>query len=375
IVVPSERVVVALNAPPIGGLDFVIVTFVPPVFVSVNDFEAVPPAATLPYSSASGVIFSTPGLPAEPTSATEDGPTFVSSVSSPLKLPSAVGSKVTCTVTASPAARTLPASGAPVTKNGAPGATTLLIVNGAPPTLRNVAAEEILPPTVVPPNDSSTGEASTLASAGWPVPCSEKVVVPVLVSTLSVVACRPDFVGLKVTGTWSVCPAPIVAGTAGLVVPMTNCELPVEMAFTVTALFAVSVIVFSLDWPSVVVGKVVEGPLSGGVTGEPNANTFPSRLPTNSLLAPTPGVPNLDPVPIGALQRSTGFPFTGTGSYARSWAPSPVPFGIHSLHTSADPEVVPSEVMTGAPVPKPQASEEVACSDSVGLPSPLTPYW
>src|SRR6185437_16045681 len=143
IVVPSERVVVALNAPPIGGLDFVIVTFVPPVFVSVNDFEAVPPAATLPYSSASGVIFSTPGLPAEPTSATDDGPTFVSSVSSPLKSPSAVGSKVTCTVTASPAARTLPASGAPVTKNGAPGAATLLIVNGAPPTLRNVAAEEI----------------------------------------------------------------------------------------------------------------------------------------------------------------------------------------------------------------------------------------
>ena len=93
---------------------------------------------------------------------------------------------------------------------------------------------------------------------------------------------------------------------------------------------------------------------AAGVTGEPKPITLPSRVPTYSLPAPTPGVANFEPVPIGALQRSTGLPLTGTGSYARSCAPAPVPFGIHSIHTSAEPEVVPSEVMTGAPVPKPQ---------------------
>ena len=63
-------------------------------------------------------------------------------------------------------------------ENGAAGWTTPSIVSGAPPTLRKVAAAESLPPTVVPPNDSTVGEASTFASAGCPVPCSEKLIVP-----------------------------------------------------------------------------------------------------------------------------------------------------------------------------------------------------
>ncbi len=38
IVVPSGSEVVAAKAPPLGGLDFVIVMFVPPVLVTVKDF-------------------------------------------------------------------------------------------------------------------------------------------------------------------------------------------------------------------------------------------------------------------------------------------------------------------------------------------------
>ena len=36
---------------------------------------------------------------------------------------------------------------------------------------------------------------------------------------------------------------------------------------------------------------------------------------------------------------------------------------------------MPSEVITGALEVKPNASDEVACNDSVGWPLPETPYW
>ncbi len=84
---------------------------------------------------------------------------------------------------------------------------------------------------------------------------------------------------------------------------------------------------------------------------------------------------NFADVPIAALQRSTGLPPTGTGSYARSCAPTPVPFGVQMIHTSAEPAFVESEVITAALELKPKASEEVPCSDSVGWPVPDTPYW
>ena len=43
---------------------------------------------------------------------------------------------------------------------------------------------------------------------------------------------------------------------------------------------AVSVSVFWLLLAIVVVGKLVAEPVSAGVTGEPNASTLPSRVPT-----------------------------------------------------------------------------------------------
>src|SRR5436305_9287883 len=131
---------------------------------------------------------------------------------------------------------------------------------------------------------------------------------------------------------------------------------------------------FSECAPSVVGGNSSGEPLSGCFTGEPNASTWPSRVPTYRRPSPTPGVPNFTAVPIGALQRSGGLPSTGTGSYARSCAPSPPPFGIHSVHTSAEPAVVPAEVITGAPEPKPKASDDSPASDSAGEPPPETPY-
>ncbi len=59
---------------------------------------------------------------------------------------------------------------------------------------------------------------------------------------------------------------------------------------SVRALFAVNVSVCFELLPTVVVGKAVVGPLRTGVTGDPNASTLPSRLPTYNLPAPTPGM-------------------------------------------------------------------------------------
>ena len=42
-------------------------------------------------------------------------------------------------------------------------------------------------------------------------------------------------------------------------------------------------------------------------------------------------------------------------------------------HSSAEPEVVPSEVTTGAPVENPKASLEVPARASAGAPDPSTP--
>ena len=48
---PSCSAVVAVNAPPKGGLDRSIVTVVPPAFVIENDFVAVLPTAIEPKST------------------------------------------------------------------------------------------------------------------------------------------------------------------------------------------------------------------------------------------------------------------------------------------------------------------------------------
>ncbi len=53
---------------------------------------------------------------------------------------------------------------------------------------------------------------------------------------------------------------------------------------------AVSVSVPWLLLPIVVVGSVSAEPLSTGVIGDPNPRTLPSRVPTYSRPAPTPGV-------------------------------------------------------------------------------------
>ena len=79
-----------------------------------------------------------------------------------------------------------------------------------------------------------------------------------------------------------------------------------------SALLAVSVSVFWLLLPIVVVGKLVAGPVSGGVTGEPKrehlavARADVERAPRRRRASRT-----WTTVPIGALQRSTGLPFDG----------------------------------------------------------------
>ena len=61
---------------------------------------------------------------------------------------------------------------------------------------------------------------------------------------------------------------------------MWNCEELDVSPVSVSVFVAVSVSVFSLLEPIVVVGKLVAGPVSRGVTGEPKPSTLPSRVPT-----------------------------------------------------------------------------------------------
>src|SRR4051812_14995091 len=101
---------------------------------------------------------------------------------SSLKLPPVVGSKLTLIVIEPPAGIVVPATGTPEAPNGADGSLTALIVKGAPPTLRNVAAPDRWPPMVVPPKDTSDGVVVSRADADWPVPDIANELVPALVS-------------------------------------------------------------------------------------------------------------------------------------------------------------------------------------------------
>ncbi len=71
-----------------------------------------------------------------------------------------------------------------------------------------------------------------------------------------------------------------MAGSAGDGLPTVNWEELLVSFVTVTVLVAVSVSVFSLLLPIVVVGKSVTEPVSGAVTGAPKLSTLLSRVPT-----------------------------------------------------------------------------------------------
>src|SRR5260370_4086337 len=90
---------------------------------------------------------------------------------------------------------------------------------------------------------------------------------------------------------------------------------------------------------------------------------------------PTPGGVYFDDCPMGLLYRKAGTPFAGTASYARSWAPAPLMSGAQTSQTSADPDVVPSDVTTGELDEIPKASVDVPASESAGLPVPSRPYF
>src|ERR1700727_3736185 len=95
IVVPSDSDVVAVNAPPIGGLDFVTSTAVPPVFGTVKLLDSLESTGTWPYASVSLAISNAPGRPALPERPIASSPPVVSRAISRLNVPVPVGSKVT----------------------------------------------------------------------------------------------------------------------------------------------------------------------------------------------------------------------------------------------------------------------------------------
>ena len=133
----------------------------------------------------------------------------------------------------------------------------------------------------MPPNDTSGGETASCAVAAWPLPDSPKsAVLPVLVVAVSVPPIGPVCVGANVIGTSIVWPAASVAGSGFEGVPTRTARCSISGEDSVIASVAVSVTVFWLVLPIVVVGNAVAEPVSGGVTGEPKPSTWPSRVPT-----------------------------------------------------------------------------------------------
>src|SRR6516162_988802 len=84
---------------------------------------------------------------------------------------------------------------------------------------------------------------------------------------------------------------------------------------------------------------------------------------------------NFEAVPIGALHSSLNAPPWGTALYARSSALVPDPPFVWTIHSTADPEVVPFEEMTGALDPNPKASLELAARLNDTFPEPSTTRW
>src|SRR5262249_39626552 len=123
-----------------GGLDLVTVTCEPPVFETVNDSTLFSPTPTVPNCSDVGLSTRLPASAAVPVRGTESFPADVSTTTTCWSYnPTAVGAKVSVTVTDAPGARVDPGAGAPLAENGALGALTLLMTSGAPPTLEMVS--------------------------------------------------------------------------------------------------------------------------------------------------------------------------------------------------------------------------------------------
>src|SRR5665811_1715222 len=118
IVVPSCSDVPAVNAPPIGGFDFVIVAAVPPSLVIVKDLVALAPSATGPYWRTSSLMCSAAGEPATAESDACASPADVSKPTWLSKCPSVVGLNATLTVSSSPGPSLCGNEGSPVTVNG-----------------------------------------------------------------------------------------------------------------------------------------------------------------------------------------------------------------------------------------------------------------
>src|ERR1700733_8704980 len=254
IVVPSDSEVVASKAPPIGGLDFVISTLVPPVFVTVKLLDSLEPIATCPYSTFSSLTSSAPGSPAAPERPIASLPALGSRPISPLNAPTSVGLKVTVTNTDSPGLSSAPGFGASSTPNGPSGSFTFSIVSGEPPTLRKMAVAEACSPTAVPSKGTTIGEASGFAAGVSPVPDNPKLAVfPALVVAVSFPPISPDPAGEKVIGTSIVCPVVSSAGSGTEGVPSVNCEELDASWESVSGSVAVSVSVFFAESPIVVV--------------------------------------------------------------------------------------------------------------------------
>ena len=223
---PSSNDVVATKAPPVGGLDFVMVTL---VRTRVGNGER-PTGGLAYFDGAVVVVFAGDGQ--NPGSAGASGQRDALVPSRRFhgyfagEGPVVVGSKVMLTVSqSSPAAIVVPAAATPVAPNGADGSLTALIVSAEPPTLRNVADAEPLPPTIVPPNESTGGRRFELElRPSGRCPDSEKVTLPALVSDgerrrLT----SPVRVGVKVTGTCDRLPGASWTGSAGEGIPSVNC--------------------------------------------------------------------------------------------------------------------------------------------------------
>ena len=136
IVVPSGKVVSAVNSPLIGGFDLLKMRLLPPTSVNLKVSVADRPTATFPKLTDSGVIFSTDECVDLPVSVTTWSPPLLSTSRVAVYSPTFVGEKVTLTNTSALGAMVSPATGAPDVENGAPGSWTLEIFSDDEPSLK-----------------------------------------------------------------------------------------------------------------------------------------------------------------------------------------------------------------------------------------------
>ena len=198
-----------------------------------------------------------------------------------------MGANVALTVTELSGAMTEPTAGRPVNPNGAGAGVTPVIVTGVAPMLaRLTAALTGVPPAGAPPKLMTGGVGWSSPVGLIPVEVTGTLTVRTFVVNVISLLAAPATVGVKRTGTVTVCPtgssigSPLRVGFVADGAPTANAGLPVVILVIPRSVVARNVRLAVVVRPTAVAGTASGPPVSGWVTGEPNESSLPSSVPT-----------------------------------------------------------------------------------------------